>query len=214
MQLGTDLIFGTIAGNQDRSIRGVDNSSVLDELKYPIVAHHDSTEACLEGTRTGLIERIMAWCRNAEDSEKRMLLLTAVAGAGKTSVAHSIVEECAREGILLLSFFFKVGEQSQPDHLFSGVARSLATHDPAYRSYIVSVIQKDPTLTTAPFTTQFKKLLAEPLCLKASLPNRPVVIVIDALDECEKQMVGHLADILWEQVPKLPSNIKFFVTSR
>ncbi|KAF8315744.1 uncharacterized protein EI90DRAFT_2946132 [Cantharellus anzutake] len=156
----------------------------------------------------------MTWCRNTGDSEKRVLLLTAVAGAGKTSVAHSVADECARDGELLLSFFFRAGEQSRPDHLFSGMARSLAAHDPAYRSYVVSLIQKDPTLPTAPFPMQFKKLLAEPLRLVAPLPHRPIVIIIDALDECEKEAFEYLADILREHVPKLPSNFKFFLTSR
>ncbi|KAF8327433.1 uncharacterized protein EI90DRAFT_3018172 [Cantharellus anzutake] len=210
-QLGTNL---TIGNNQDRLNRVIENSSVLDKLQYPAVAHHDLTQACLDGTRTGLIEDIMSWCRNTGNSEKRVLLVTAVAGAGKTSLAHSIAEECSKGGMLLLSFFFKAGEQSRPDHLFSGMARSLATHDPTYRSYLISTIQKDPTLATASFLMQFEKLVAELLRLKAPPSDSPGMVIIDALDECDEQAFKYLAKILWEQVPKLPSNIKFFVTSR
>ncbi|KAF8336661.1 uncharacterized protein EI90DRAFT_3046706, partial [Cantharellus anzutake] len=193
-QLETDLMVGTIANNQ-----------VLNELKYPIVPHHDSTQPCLPDTRIDLIERIMAWCRTTEDSKNRVLLLTAVAGAGKTSVALSIAEECKREKISSSSFFFKAGEQSQPDHLFSGMARSLAINDPAYRG---------PSLSTAPFATQFEKLVAEPLRLRTSSSDRPMVIIIDALDECDTKSFPRLADILRKAVPKLPPNIKFFLTSR
>ncbi|KAF8316253.1 uncharacterized protein EI90DRAFT_287362 [Cantharellus anzutake] len=209
-QLGTNL---TIGNYQDRLNRAIENSSVLDKLQYPAVAHHDSTQACLEGTRTGLIEHIMAWYRNTENSEKRVLLMTAVAGAGKTSLAHSIAEECSKEGMLLLSFFFKAGEQSRPDHLFSGIARSLATHNPAYRFYLIS-IQEDPTLATASFPMQFEKLVVEPFRLKALPSDGPGTVIIDALDECEEQAFKYLAKILREQVPKLPPSIKFFVTSR
>ncbi|KAF8311319.1 uncharacterized protein EI90DRAFT_3097554 [Cantharellus anzutake] len=156
----------------------------------------------------------MTWCRNTGNSENRVLLVTAVAGAGKTSLAHSIAEECSKGGMLLLSFFFKAGEQSRPDHLFSGMARSLATHDPTYRSYLISTIQKDPTLATASFPMQFEKLVAEPFRLKAPPSDSPGMVIIDALDECDEQAFKYLAKILWEQVPKLPSNIKFLVTSR
>ncbi|KAF8327426.1 uncharacterized protein EI90DRAFT_3067702 [Cantharellus anzutake] len=156
----------------------------------------------------------MNWCRNTGNSEKRVLLVTAVAGAGKTSLAHSIAEECSKGGMLLLSFFFKAGEQSRPDHLFSGMARSLATHDSTYRSYLISTIQKDPTLATASFPMQFEKLVAEPFRLKAPSSGSPGMVIIDALDECDEEAFKYLAKILWEQVPKLPSNIKFLVTSR
>ncbi|KAF8337027.1 uncharacterized protein EI90DRAFT_3287335 [Cantharellus anzutake] len=212
-QLQTNLTVGAIANNQDRLTRGVE-ASILNELKYPIVPHHDSTQPCLKDTRIDLIERIMAWCRTTEDSKNRVLLLTAVAGAGKTSVALSIAEECKREKISSSSFFFKAGEQSRPDHLFSGMARSLATHDPAYRTSLISTLQKDPALSTAPFATQFEKLVAEPLLLTTAPSSHPMVIIIDALDECDIEAFPHLADILRKEVPKLPPNIKFFVTSR
>ncbi|KAF8336631.1 uncharacterized protein EI90DRAFT_3046546 [Cantharellus anzutake] len=213
-QLQTNLTVGAMTNNQDRLTRGVEDSSVLNELKYPIVPHHDSTHPCLKDTRTDLIERIMTWCRTTEDSKNRVLLLTAVAGAGKTSVALSIAEECKREKMSSASFFFKAGEQPQPDHLFSGMARSLATHDAAYRASLISALQEDPALSTASFPTQFEKLVAELLHLRTSLSDRPIVIIIDALDECDTKSFPHLADILRKAVPKLPPNIKFFLTSR
>ncbi|KAF8336592.1 uncharacterized protein EI90DRAFT_195426 [Cantharellus anzutake] len=202
-QLESDLMLGAIANNQ-----------VLNELKYPIVPHHDSTQPCLPDTRIDLIEHIMTWCRTTEDSKNRVLLLTAVAGAGKTSVALSIAAECKRENISSSNFFFKAGEQSRPDHLFSGMARSLATNDAAYRASLISALQKDPALSTAQFAMQFEKLVAEPLRSRTSSSDRPMVIIIDALDECDTKSFPRLADILRKAVPKLPPNIKFFLTSR
>ncbi|KAF8336607.1 uncharacterized protein EI90DRAFT_199830 [Cantharellus anzutake] len=213
-QLQTNLTVGAMANNQDRLTRGVEDSSVLNELKYPIVPHHDSTHPCLPDTRIDLIERIMTWCRTTGGGGNRVLLLTAVAGAGKTSVALSIAEECKSEDISSSSFFFKAGEQSRPDHLFSGMARSLATNDAAYRVSLISALQKDPALSTASFPTQFEKLVAEPLHLRTSSSDRPIVIIIDALDECDTKSFPRLADILRKAVPKLPPNIKFFLTSR
>ncbi|KAF8332042.1 uncharacterized protein EI90DRAFT_3056353 [Cantharellus anzutake] len=208
-QLRTSLTTGAkltdMANNQSRD-------SVLGELRYPTIAHHDPAEGCMEGTRTDLVDRIMSWCRNMEDDAKRVMLLTAVAGAGKTSVAHSIAAKCKSEGLLLLSFFFKAGEQSRPDRLFSGMARSLAKRDPSYCASIISILRDDPTLATASFPVQFEKLVAGPLRWRAF--GDPVVVIVDALDECEPRDLERLADILRNEVPKSPSNIKFFVTSR
>ncbi|KAF8339117.1 uncharacterized protein EI90DRAFT_3118200 [Cantharellus anzutake] len=123
---------------------------------------------------------------------------------------------CASEGdvTLLLHFFFKAGERSRPDFLFSGIARTLADHDPVYRTFIISALRKDPSLSTALLATQFENLVALPLLHKPPPPDRPMVVIIDALDECDKEVFESFADILREEVPKLPSSIKFFITSR
>ncbi|KAF8325404.1 uncharacterized protein EI90DRAFT_2932178 [Cantharellus anzutake] len=142
------------------------------------------------------------------------MLLTAVAGAGKTAIAHSIAERCVREGILLSSFFFKAGEPWRPDSMFSAIARSLAAYDPVYRAFINSTLRKDPSLSSAPFTTQFRRLVADPLRLRPPSSHRPAVIVIDALDECERNAFMLLADVFRKEVSKLPFSVKIFLTSR
>ncbi|KAF8341343.1 uncharacterized protein EI90DRAFT_1723756 [Cantharellus anzutake] len=195
-------------------LSAMEDDSILGRLRYPDIAHYDSTQACLEGTRVSLIERIMAWCHNTGDSENRLALLSAVAGAGKTCIAHTIAEKCKKDGTLLLCFFFREGEQSRPDCLFSGIAQSLANRDPGYRTFIISTLREDPTLSTASFTMQFKELVASALLHKPPSSDHPMVVIIDALDECDREAFEPLANILREEVPKLPSSIKFFITSR
>ncbi|KAF8313354.1 uncharacterized protein EI90DRAFT_3136697 [Cantharellus anzutake] len=189
---------------------------ILDRLRFPHIAQDDSTQACLGGTRAKLTEHIMTWCHNTGESENRLMLLTAVAGAGKTSITLTIAERCAsEEGItLLLHFFFKAGERSRPDFLFSGIARALAERDPVYRTLIISALRKDSSLPTAPLAKQFKHLVASPLLHKPPPPSHPMVVIIDALDECDREAFEPLAEILREEVPKLPSSTKFFITSR
>ncbi|KAF8307581.1 uncharacterized protein EI90DRAFT_3111340 [Cantharellus anzutake] len=172
------LMVGAIANNQ-----------VLNELKYPLSPSRFNTP-------------YYAWCRTTEDSKNRVLLLSR-GRCGKTSVALSIAEECKREKISSASFFFKAGEQSRPDHLFSGMARSLATMTcipclPHIRS------SGGSSPLDCPFATQFEKLVAEPLRLRTSSSDH----------ECDTKSFPRLADILRKAVPKLPPNIKFFLTSR
>ncbi|KAF8333470.1 uncharacterized protein EI90DRAFT_3121777 [Cantharellus anzutake] len=70
-------------------------------------------------------------------------------------------------------------------------------------------LQDGPTLSTASFTVQFEELVAEPCRRKPLPPGDPLVVIIDALDECEPLLI-----YFEKEVPKLPSNIKFFLTSR
>ncbi|KAF8338773.1 uncharacterized protein EI90DRAFT_3117853 [Cantharellus anzutake] len=212
-QLRTNLIGGAKLAAIERRQQ---DDNILDSLRYPHIAHDDFTQACLGGTRIDLTERIMTWCRNTGESENRLMLLTGVAGAGKTSIALKIAEQCASEGdiTLLLHFFFKAGERSRPDFLFSGIARTLADYDPVYRTFIISALRKDPSLSTALLAKQFEDLVALPLLHKPPPSDRPMVVIIDALDECDKEVFESLADILREEVPRLPSSIKFFITSR
>ncbi|KAF8344301.1 uncharacterized protein EI90DRAFT_3029142 [Cantharellus anzutake] len=216
-QFRTNLTIGAIGvklSTMEDTLDRLESDPTLDNLRYPQIAHHDSTEACLEGTRVDLTERIMNWCRNTGDNENRLMLLTSVAGAGKTSIVHTIADRCNREAILLLCFFFTVGEQPRPDCLFSGIAQALAKRDADYRAFIISALRKDPTLSTAPFTMQFKKLVASPLLHKPPPSDRPMVVIIDTLDECDKEVFESLAEILGDEVPRLPSSVKFFITSR
>ncbi|KAF8344204.1 uncharacterized protein EI90DRAFT_3114957 [Cantharellus anzutake] len=212
-QFRTNLTIGVKLSTIEDSLDHLKSDPILGSLRYPQIAHHDSTEACLEGTRVDLTERIMNWCRNTGDNENRLMLLTSVAGAGKTSIVHTIADRCNREAILLLCFFFRVGEQPRPDCLFSGIARALASRDADYRTFIISALRKDPTLSTAPFTMQFEELVVSPLHILRR-PSHPMVVIIDALDECDEEAYQPLAKILCEEVPKLPASIKFFVTSR
>ncbi|KAF8338765.1 uncharacterized protein EI90DRAFT_3117849 [Cantharellus anzutake] len=186
-QLRTNLIGGAKLAAIERRQQ---DDKILDSLRYPHIAHDDFTQVCLEGTRIDLTERIMTWCRNTGESENRLMLLTAVAGAGKTSIALTIAERCAGEVdiTLLLHFFFKAGERSRPDFLFSSIARTLADHDP--------------------FTALSSSLLSE----RTPPSQRPYSR--SNLNECDKEVFESLADILREEVPRLPSSIKFFITSR
>ena len=115
---------------------------------------------------------------------------------------------------LLSSFFFKANEQSQPTHLFSDIARSLAAKSSNHRTIIISALEHDPKLATSSFMTQFKKLVQEPLKSKRPSSDEPMIIIIDAVDECDASSLTSLARILRNEVPLLPSFVKFFVTSR
>ncbi len=154
----------------------------------------------------------MDWCGNVDHAQ--MALLTAVAGAGKSTVAHTIAHFCAKRDVLLSSFFFREGKTTTPKYLWSGVARSLAIRSKSYRQTLTSVLENRPSIATAAFDEQFRELILEPLRHGPPLADSPLIIVIDALDECDEDASQTLSELLRDSVPELPHCIKFFVTSR
>jgi hypothetical protein len=78
------------------------------------------------------------------------------------------------------------------------------------------IIHKDRMIPLCALSSQFTKLIINPLSsLEALHSQGPILIVLDALDECgsaaERQK---LLKVLAEQIKDLPSNFRFLITSR
>jgi len=73
-------------------LSNIDDDVTLAKLNFADGAVFNSSEICLPGTRKKMIGEIMDWCSNVEhDWKSQIVLLTAVAGAGKTTVALAFV---------------------------------------------------------------------------------------------------------------------------
>jgi len=93
------------------------------------------------------------------------------------------------------------------------IAYQLAQYSPAFRSALCKALEVEPDAGKRNVVSQFTKLVQEPMrMVKDAIPDG-VVIVIDALDECED---NYGVRLVLETILKLASNfpIKFFVTSR
>jgi hypothetical protein len=183
----------------------------LDSLQVAAGASYHPEKTCLEGTRLGILERLRSWYHGVEgDGGARVLLLVGQAGTGKSSVAHSFAQECMMAS--RLGGFFAFSKDHGPESMFRTISRSLADLDPIYASALERIIASDSTLTTtSSITLQFHKLLCSPLGSLSILG--PIVIVIDALDECPVDR-DTVVQCLLESYKYLPSNIRFFITSR
>ena|SRR5258708_7482243 len=149
--------------------------------------------------REELIRSVMDWCDNVDHGwQTQIVLLTAVAGAGKSAVAHTIAH------LLLSSFFFSKGNVMSPEYLWSGVARSLVTKNKSYHQSLTSILKSDLSMATAAFDNQFREFILEPLCHRPPLANSPLIIVIDALDECDEDSFQTLSELLRDSIPELP----------
>jgi hypothetical protein len=113
------------------------------------------------------------------------------------------------------SFFFdrEISGRNQPHQLFSTIARDLVGLYPALAEDIVVVLEEEPSVSSAPLTRQFEALMLKPSLRHSFI--KPVVIVIDALDEgFSSDLDTELLAILRDQVAKLPGMFRIFLTSR
>jgi hypothetical protein len=169
-----------------------------------------------------LLEEIWLWIKspkinaldniqNSTDADEtvQIFLLTGVAGAGKSAIAHTVAQRCHEEHLLVTSFFFNRNSIDRPKRLFSTIARDLAGCDIEFRQQISLAIELDERLPMAPVTRHFHDLILTP-SRKHSVDG-PLVIVIDALDECYDDDV---LNIICDEVPKLPASFRIFLTSR
>ncbi|QRW01358.1 hypothetical protein RhiLY_00355 [Ceratobasidium sp. AG-Ba] len=196
--------------NIDRGLSSAARNATLDRLQSVNGASWDKSRACLENTRVDLIESICSWIKDA-GSDKTIMLLTAVVGAGKSAVAHTIARTCAEEKHLAASFSFdrEIEGRNTPDVLFTTIAANLARMDQRIADRIMTAIEEDGSLPSAPISNQFEGLIIEP-CRGISF-TQPLVIVIDALDEAWND---RLLDIFRDKATNLPPMFRIFLTSR
>ncbi|KAJ7340851.1 hypothetical protein DFH08DRAFT_783276 [Mycena albidolilacea] len=171
---------------------------------------------CLAGTRCDLLSFITTWLTMPSDStgSGNILWLYGVAGAGKSTIATSIsqyIRVLDRFGAFL---FFTHGDSatSSPSSVIPTIAFGLAQFNTHLASAICAGMDD---YSSMPMAEQFQKLLLEPLNAAQGYIYGPIVVILDALDECgDPDSRKSLISILANDFPKLPSMFRFFVTSR
>jgi len=193
----------------------------LNDIPYAASAGFDLEKKCLEGTRVKIIEEICLWASGTKNGWKNVFLLTGFAGAGKSTIAHSVAHRFRALNRLGSMFCFDRAnpEDRHPDNIFRTIARDLADLDAEWRQLLYPHIQTREARTTNSPEFQFLNfILAPSQGLKRSenlLAVGPVVIIIDALDESTERVDrGVLLDILSTQTVHLPMNFRIFITSR
>ncbi|KDQ54660.1 hypothetical protein JAAARDRAFT_196549 [Jaapia argillacea MUCL 33604] len=194
------------------TVAQIEEVLVLRDLPYASASYH-TKPGCLPGSRQEILEEIIDWVNNAtEDStQSRAFLVTGVAGSGKSAIAHTIARHFSDQRRLGSSFFFQRGTTESPETLFGTIARDLADFDSQIRSKLLEAVRGSRSLVqTTAVEVQFDSFILAPT--KDLGMVGPVVIVIDALDEC-KDYKGILR-ILTTKLSVLPPNIRILVTAR
>jgi hypothetical protein len=138
-----------------------------------------------------------------------------MAGTGKSTISRTVAESLAREGRLGASFFFKRGETDRGTmaKFFPTIAADLTRRDPIIARHIKGAIENNPTIFRKAMREQFDKLILQPLSMIQG--KEPIVIVVDALDECDEENNAKLMIRLFSNAKTLMSTkLKILLTSR
>ncbi|KAI9694181.1 MAG: hypothetical protein M1822_003452 [Bathelium mastoideum] len=208
--------------SQGASVRDQSQAAALKRLFHSnwtvFNSHVDEHERkCHPDTRTDLLRQVFEWVEHPDG--KCILWLRGVAGAGKSAISRTVSEQLASREQLAASFFFKRGEgdRAKASRLFTTIAAQMIESTPALAPLLATALETDPALPEKALSEQFDKLIFKPL---SGVPNESfkksvLVIVIDALDECEREWdVKAILDILTQCRTIKSVSLRIFVTSR
>ncbi|KAF7968117.1 hypothetical protein HWV62_31985 [Athelia sp. TMB] len=177
--------------------------SLFPNFVVPDAAYNGRTAraGCLDGTREPVIAAISGW--KDEVNASPMCWLSGPAGYGKSAVSQSVAESCARDGTLAASFFFLrgAGQRSEFNNFITTLAFQIATSVPGVKPLIQQALRDNPTIPYQSTTNQLHTLILRPLMAlhEDLLPSDRLLVVIDALDECNdrrsvQEFIAALAD--------------------
>lgn len=185
--------------SSDRS--DVKSQQIRDLPRASAAAWNSYTNAarptCFEGTRTTVLSQIYSWMGSTDENEPQIYTLDGLAGIGKSTVARTVAEQAHKLGWLGASFFFSRSdyERKSAKLFFGTVAFQLAVHVPELSRSISEVLKQNPDAAGTQLQDQLRDLVIEPLIRHSLTSTSTILIVIDALDECDnydaKQLLLH-----------------------
>jgi len=174
---------------------------------------------CDEDTRVEVLAEIMGWVTDCSPQSQNFLWLTGDPGCGKSAVTASIARNCKDIGTLWAQFFINRNnvETTDPNSYFPSIARQLANHSLDVESAIYNALKEKPSLVDSISPDQAAKLFLDAIGVASRLdPDKPVVVVIDGLDETDRVRLKDTATIFSHLFQGLADyrNAKVFISSR
>ncbi|TQS33690.1 hypothetical protein Golomagni_05954, partial [Golovinomyces magnicellulatus] len=204
--------------DQTTKLIEVDTKFVLNKLPVAAGARWDSYDQdynafCLPDTRVDLLSQVHDWV--FDKTAKPIFWLNGMAGTGKSTISRTLARTFSDKGLLGASFFFKRNERDQDSlaKFFPTLAADMTVRQPFTSSTIKKSLDADSSLTTKSIHDQYSKLFLEPMSKMSA--EKPIVFVVDALDECERDADVKLIIKLFSQLPTESTGvIRIFLTSR
>ncbi|OBT38470.1 hypothetical protein VE00_11134 [Pseudogymnoascus sp. WSF 3629] len=151
----------------------------------------DYARDCLPGTRVELLKEITTWGNTSNGP--CIFWLSGMAGTGKSTIARTIARHFADEQRLGASFFFSrgQGDLGHAEKFFTTIASQIAHTMPTLKRHICEAVAEDHRVGSQGLREQWEKLVFRLLSKMENtlLQRLPIILVIDALDECEGE--GH-----------------------
>jgi hypothetical protein len=172
---------------------------------------------CTPETRVDLLEEIMSWVGDPAGS--CVFWLNGLAGTGKSTIARTLCQRLSERALLGANFFVSRQHQDRRDasNIVRTLAHQLALQKRAVADAMCSILREKPMSASRSLETQIADFIGTPA--GALGESSPLVIVLDALDECltEASLArpgGDLLLLLVRQLMGLSGRLKLFITSR
>lgn len=172
---------------------------------------------CDSDTRIDILADIKKWVYDISEGAQCFLWLTGDPGSGKSAITASVARECKDSGILWAQFFINrdLDNTTNPAFYFPSIARQLADRSSDVALAIHDALKERPSLMDDISPLQAGKLFVESLKVASSTDSsKPVVVIIDGLDETHITRLRYTAQIFSQALLDLPNNAKVFISSR
>ena len=174
---------------------------------------------CLPGTRADILNNLFDSLTDPSiPSGRNIIWLRAPAGSGKSTILNTVARHFSEMGRLGAFLFWNRNDplNGDPLRVIRTLAFQLADLHPSFAEKLAAQIERSPSIITSALDAQFHHLLERPLAeLAAEADLGPIVIVLDALDECGTAGTREgLLHTLSGGLAKLPSMFRLLVASR
>lgn len=177
---------------------------------------------CYPKTRLDYFKVIVDWVFNAAEDKSNVFWLHGLAGSGKSAIATTVANyflDHKRLGAFISFDRRGTEEDNDPYRVFRTLAYQLSRFDKRIHDHIVKA--SEGNAHAMQLSSQFRDLIKHPLELSAiSYSEGPIVIIIDALDECGSDDPGSnydrgpLLSLLANATSQLPPAVRIVITSR
>jgi nucleoside-triphosphatase THEP1 len=196
------------------------NNTLMEKLNFAASAPYACVSKakrgpCADGTRDEVLEQMLEWVHTGTGP---VYWINGIAGTGKTTICYSLCRKLESMNQLAASFFCTgtLLECKTIGNIFPSIAYQLAAFCPHYARELHKILRNNYGVVMSDLRTQYKQLIEGPLRPSPirNAPSNTVVVVIDALDECESEDadISDILDLLLGTEDSIP--IKFFVSSR
>ncbi|KAG6815424.1 hypothetical protein H0H87_002028 [Tephrocybe sp. NHM501043] len=177
-------------------------------------------QPCDDNTRVEVLKDITRWVWDVDPSTaQNFLWLSGDPGCGKSAVTASLVRQSKVEGILWAQYFISRNNiaTTNPNTYFPTIARQLSERSVDVERKIHDQLRANDTLLDGLSAEQASGLFINSVRVASRLDTqKPVLIVIDGLDETDAAHLEAIAVILADLFRTLPDcpNVKVFISSR
>ena len=196
---------------------GVGEQELLSTRLKPVETGYHRELRCMDDTRKSLVNQIMDWVVNKSGQESVLQGNTywfyGSPGIGKTSLAHSICANLDERNHLAGAIFCRRDDPilSEPINILPTFIYKLAMIFPPFRTIVAKHLRDHTNLTPE---SMEGSLFLDLIRSLPHYPEHPLVLVIDALDECGGALSRpRLLEVLTSAAAQAPW-LKIIVTSR